>query len=618
MIHKPRTIALLWSVVWGTLALAVTWQHPALAQETENGTATKCGPVEITGTPLRDRSCTRLAAYVADLDKTPKNKIFAARQRARQQADDLQALLVSEGYYAASVGFTLETAAPFAVHFSAEPGPRFKITAYELEWDLSENGEDGESETAQKESRHPADLAAMGLPPRATPTGETIVEMEEAITGYLQQRGWPEAEITARQILANYESATATVDLTIAPGPYCTYGDWTPEGQVRLKPDFIKALVTFPRGKPCSAAEMEEMRTKLTRTGLFVAADIKPDYAAATNRDDSKSERPMIVRVREAKARSIGAGVSYASNRGAGGHVFWEHRNLLGRAENLRAEILIEEIKQEGALTFRKPVPSRNATLFASTSIQTEARDAYDATRYTFSVGAEYPLWGPWRFHQSIDYEYADVEDAGVRETGHSVLVPLTLSQTTVENPLNTEDGLILDLTVAPAYSTFGDGSAFIKLDGRIAHHLSLDKKDRWDVSTWAHVGSLQGAATADISPTQLYYGGGSKSVRAIAWEHLGPLDSDATPLGGRSTLEGGVELRHRIFGNWQVVGFVEGGQTFAARAPDFSEDFLWGGGLGLRYLTAIGPVRIDIATPFNPRESDGDVQFYIGLGQAF
>lgn len=560
----------------------------------------KCGPVKILEGPIADEACDKIRTLSEELKRKPQKKIYLARQRAGADAEQLRTLLTAEGYYAATAAYDLEGEKEFTPIFQVSPGKRFSISSYEIMY-----------EEAEREL--PGSAKDLGISGRKNPNGKAIVAVENAILTHYQNGGFPQAKLVGRKIHANFETASAKIQLTYNLGAACTYGEVNIEGLERIEPEFASALVTLKTAKPCSLKEMEEERIKLGRTGLFASTDIQPAEKSKTS-----DRHSIAVKVKEAKARTVGAGLSYASNSGAGGHIFWEHRNLLGAAENLRAEIKIEDIKQEGTLSFRKPIPAREATVFTSIGARTEALDAYDAQRYTFKIGTDFPLAGPWKLSESIEYEYADVEEGIIHQTGHSLLVPFTLSQSTVADRLDTRDGVILDLTVAPAYSTFGDGSAFLKFDGRIAYHKPLSGSEKFDGAVWAHIGTLQGAASSNISPTQLYYGGGSNSVRAIAWEHLGSLDSEGTPQGGRSILEGGLELRYKIRKNWQVAAFVEGGRAFSASTPNFEEDILWGGGLGLRYHTSIGPLRLDIAAPFNPRQSDDDVQFYIGLGQAF
>src|SRR3546814_10947023 len=98
----------------------------------------------------------------------------------------------------------------------------------------------------------------------------------------------------------------------------------------------------------------------------------------------------------------------------------------------------------------------------------------------------------------------------------------------------------------------------------------------------------------------------------------LGPLDASGDPLGGRSQIGLGTELRARVTEDFGGVIFVEGGNVYEDPVPDFDEEILWGAGFGLRYYTGLGPIRLDLAFPINPRHEDDFFQLYVSLGQAF
>ena len=134
-----------------------------------------------------------------------------------------------------------------------------------------------------------------------------------------------------------------------------------------------------------------------------------------------------------------------------------------------------------------------------------------------------------------------------------------------------------------------------------------------------AMIGSIVGGdSTEELPATKRLYGGGAGSVRAYGYQKLGPIGANGKPTGGRSQLELGSELRWRMFGDFGGAVFVEGGNVYDDEVPNLNEPIRWGAGLGLRYFTDFGPVRLDIAFPINRRRNDDTLQFYIGLGQAF
>jgi translocation and assembly module TamA len=128
--------------------------------------------------------------------------------------------------------------------------------------------------------------------------------------------------------------------------------------------------------------------------------------------------------------------------------------------------------------------------------------------------------------------------------------------------------------------------------------------------------GTIQGADRFDIAPSRRFYAGGGGSVRGYGYQKLGPQDPNGDPLGGRSLNEGAAEVRYR-FGNFGVVGFVDAGQSYESTVPQFS-DLRYGVGIGGRYYTNFGPVRLDIATPLGRRKGEGRINIYVSIGQAF
>ena len=134
-----------------------------------------------------------------------------------------------------------------------------------------------------------------------------------------------------------------------------------------------------------------------------------------------------------------------------------------------------------------------------------------------------------------------------------------------------------------------------------------------------AAAGSLAGSACAEIPADKRLYAGGGGSVRGYAFQHAGPLDASNDPIGGRSIVELGAELRLRLAGAFGVVPFVDAANVYEQVLPSFDGGLLWGAGLGLRYYSSAGPSRVDLAFPLNRRTSIDDIfQLYVSLGQAF
>jgi translocation and assembly module TamA len=131
-------------------------------------------------------------------------------------------------------------------------------------------------------------------------------------------------------------------------------------------------------------------------------------------------------------------------------------------------------------------------------------------------------------------------------------------------------------------------------------------------------VGSVVGADIADLPPNQLFLAGGGGSIRGYSYRGVGVETSTGDVIGGRSLVETSGEVRARVTDSIGVVGFVDAGYVGEQSYPDFSEEMRVGAGLGLRYLTGLGPIRLDVALPLNRRSGDPSYAFYVGIGQAF
>ena len=131
-------------------------------------------------------------------------------------------------------------------------------------------------------------------------------------------------------------------------------------------------------------------------------------------------------------------------------------------------------------------------------------------------------------------------------------------------------------------------------------------------------VGSLDGASLSQLPSDQRIYAGGGGSVRPYGYQMAGPLAPNNVPIGGRSSLVLNMEARIRITETIGIVPFIDTGSYYESPLPQPGRTPLYGVGLGARYYTAFGPLRLDLATPLRKRSADSPIQVYISLGQAF
>jgi translocation and assembly module TamA len=148
--------------------------------------------------------------------------------------------------------------------------------------------------------------------------------------------------------------------------------------------------------------------------------------------------------------------------------------------------------------------------------------------------------------------------------------------------------------------------------------YWSLDAEGRTVLAARLGFGSIVGPDLFEIPGNHRLYAGGANSVRGYEFESLSP-QAFGRPIGGRSMIDGSIEARIKLTDTIGIVPFVDAGMAFEPSLPDFGEQKrAIGVGIGLSYYTAIGPIRLDIATPLDRQYGDRPVVLYVGIGQAF
>jgi translocation and assembly module TamA len=209
---------------------------------------------------------------------------------------------------------------------------------------------------------------------------------------------------------------------------------------------------------------------------------------------------------------------------------------------------------------------------------------------------------------------------AGIKDTRTFFIaaVPLTLGYDGSDNLLDPTTGFRLSGWISPEYSGHGKSLTYARsqIDASAYRRVS----DSVVLAGRVRLGTILGASAFDLAPSRRFYSGGGGSVRGYGYQQLGPKDMDGDPIGGRGLAEFGLEARVRLKqfgGNFGVVPFFDGGSLTTEALPDL-KDWRFAAGVGVRYYSLFGPIRIDVGVPLNRQKGDGPVAVTVSLGQAF
>jgi translocation and assembly module TamA len=563
--------------------------------------------VEITGVADDDlRKALEQASQLIALKDRPPASLLGLRRRADNDGQLLARVLASRGYYSGATDISIETLVkPFKVIVAVTPGPHYTLARYDIVF----------TPANKPPPEFKPDLAALGLVLGAPAESAKIVDAEPRILALLAKEAHPLAHIVSRKVLADRDKATLAVTLTVDAGPEARFGPAELSGLTSVDSDYIRRRIPWQEGDRYDAEKLAELRRTLTDTRLFSSIKITPG-----DKLDAQGRLPVKVELGEGKKRSVGVGASYSTNEGPGGKLFWEHRNLFGGAESLHLEANASFLGRTGTADFRKPDflhPDQDG-LF-SLFLRDQTTEAYTIRNYGGGPAIELRFGPHYTASAGLTVEQSHVDDNVGPRDFFLVGLPLTLKRDTSDSLLNPTTGTRATLTTTPYLSALGSDLTF--LSNRIAGsaYQKLDKDGRVVLAGRAALGSIVGQSRDALPGDKRLYAGGGGSVRGYAFQLAGPLDPALDPIGGRSEYDFGAEVRVRIGEDWGVVPFVEAGRAYSQVFPDFSDGPLWSAGLGLRYYTSIGPIRLDLAVPLSRRrEVDSRFQIYISLGQAF
>lgn len=546
------------------------------------------------------------ASQLIALRKEAPASRAALRRRVAGDVEALSTVMRAEGYYGGTVvSETNLESDPLKIILRISPGARYVINRYEIDYVGNRAG----TESLARIGRD------FGFAERMPARGEDIIAIEQALLKHLRRNGRPKAAFAGRKAVVHHDAATMSVTLQVDPGPEAVFGSLVLQGLTKVDEDYVRYVLDWPEGAQWDEQELVAVRRKLANTNLFRTIRVEP--AETVN---GEGRLPVTATVEESKHRTIAAGINYSTDEGFGGELSWEHRNLFRRQERLRLSVEASAVRQQGTADLRKPhFLSRDLSLLANVTARAQETDAYDERTGAAFAGLEKKLAEFWTLGTGLSGEYSLIKEDGV-ESNYAIFgIPIHGGRDTTDDLLDPTEGTRVKLSVTPYLATIEEDVNFTVFEAEASAYIGLGTKDQVVPAFRVRTGSIAGGDTLDIPITKRFFAGGGGSVRGYEFQKAGPLDVDGDPIGGRSVLETGFELRWRATDKIGIVPFVEGGNVYDEQIPDFGEDLFWAAGLGVRYFTIAGPIRLDVAFPLNRRDGiDDEFQIYVSLGQAF
>lgn len=453
-------------------------------------------------------------------------------------------------------------------------------------------------------------------------SGAVISAVDVAIKAW-RETGHAKAFVSREDVVADHAARQIQAEIGVDPGPKLRFGRLEITGQERMREQRIRKIAGLPEGETFSETELRRAETRLRRTGIFSSVALTEDEQVTA--PDLLGITATVV---EQKPRRYSVGVEVASLDGVSLTASWLHRNLLGGGERLGlgAEVTnigsgLSGIDYGLEATLDRPAtltPDTTAGLVLGYKHLDEIDYALDSV--TFGLKFSHVYSETLTARVGLTYDYLDGSDPGGDFTFRNLSLPFGVTWDKRDVANNPTKGFYLDAEAKP-FAGFGTTGSGLRatLDGRAFR--SLGEPGRFVIAARAQAGAVFGSTLLETPRDDLFFSGGGGTVRGQPYRSLGiAVTRGFGPrflIGGKYFLAGSLELRAKVSDKIGVVGFVDWGSVGLDGFTGRSSDSHSGAGLGLRYDTVVGPIRLDVAAPISGTTGDG-VQIYVGLGQSF
>ena len=563
------------------------------------------------------------SALVAD-EAEPASGAAGLLAKARGDYRRIVAALYNEGYYGGAVSIRIggQEAAklapdvdlpdPVDIAVVVDPGPEFRFNSVNIV-------------NQAVPSSDPFDFveppSSRGFGAGEIAKSSVILAAETLALDAWRQQGYAKAVIVSRDVVADHATNTVDVTITVNPGMKAAFGDVTVTGTERMDPAFVQRQTGLTPGEEYDPDELELAQKRLDRLEVFRAARLE-----AAESIGSDGLLPYNLIVQELPGARFGLGATYSTIDGLGIEAFHLWRNLFGQAERLRLDARVASIgfpidtaqfDYFFGGTFTKPgVFTPDTDLVAAISAERTIYPTYTETSALGRVGLTHIFSDQITFEGGTQFERNRFDDDfGTRDFATlGLYAGATLDFR--DDKVDPTTGWYLRGDLEPFYEfNYGNVAGRITVEGRT--YFGFGEDDPFVLAGRVKAGALVGPSLAEIPPDKLFFAGGGGSVRGYAYKSIGVDDGFGNVTGGRYLLEASLEARAKVTESIGVVGFVDGGYVAADTFPGLA-DLRIGAGVGLRYYTGLGPIRLDVAVPLNKKAGDPDYALYVGIGQAF
>jgi translocation and assembly module TamA len=516
-------------------------------------------------------SALTIAAAAKKEEDLTERRIRTLHARA---PEEIRRALEPFGYYRPTIDATLkkEPEGRWLATYRLDPGMAIRVESVDLKV-TGEGASDWGFRVAQR--RFPL-REGDPLAHAAYQTGKAAFEEMASRIGYLDGR------FETSELRVDLERYRSSIVLHYETGPRYLFGPVTFR-QEALDPDLLRGYVTWERGAPLNTDKLLELQNALSDSPYFSRVEVVAEQEQAEGQ-----EVPIAVNLVPAKPQRYQFGLGYGTDTGPRGSALAEYRRLNRRGHRAEMELKLSQIEKSGTAKYLLPGPYPRTDMVTFSLGYADIRTDTSESK-AFLAGADRSqLRGLWRESLSLLYEREDFK-VGVDRGVARLLVPgVSYSRVIAENRITTRKGYRLQLKLSGAQEGALSNATFLQAYASGKGIRPLGRRGR--LITRAETGYTETPDFRKLPPRIRFFAGGDQSVRGYGFQELGERDEEGNVIGGPTLLVGSVEYEYRFLPKWGLATFFDAG----AASDSFSGPFQKGVGLGVRWISPVGPIRLD------------------------
>jgi len=427
--------------------------------------------------------------------------------------------------------------------------------------------------------------------------------IKQSLQSVALAEGFLKAKFAISEIRVDLKKYTASIQLHFETGSQFLFGEvrFVQIGE-QLNEEFLKRYIPFKSGDPYSTEKLIHLQTVLSDSDLFSRIEINQLFEEIEDLNV-----PLEIRVTPSKPKKFRFGLGYGSDSGARASA--EHQ----RRVSPKGHILTLKVKTSqriNRIDMQYMMPLKNPAKDQFT-MNTHYLRQVTESRKTYAGAMDFRMiysWKKWRQAIAITYEREDYEVADQSDSSQLIMPNIDWIKSSFNNRIYPTNASRYTIEIWASHTNWLSDVDFLQLRLSGKWIFPLSKNGR--LITRLNTGATAIHSINELPASKRFFTGGDQSLRGYAYEELGPLDNQGETIGGKYLAVASVEYEYRIFDNWGVGFFYDAGNSFNT----FKEKIYRGYGLGIRWRSIVGPVRLDLGWPVDKQVDYPRLHLIIGL----